>query len=415
MKVLHLNTNDTQGGAARAAFRLHTGLRHLGGDSKMLVQARAGDDPDVLGPPTRAGRVLALFRPTLDALPLSLYRGRKKNPFSTAMMPGCIGGGVRALNPDIINLHWVCAGFLRIETLAKFRRPIVWTLHDMWPFTGGCHYDDECGRYVKTCGRCPLLGSDKERDISRRIWRRKKKAWQGLDITIVTPSRWLARRAEGSSLFKDSRVEVIPNGLDTSVFKPADRVFTRERFGLPVDKKLILFGAMSATSDKRKGFQLLAPALKCFSKDGFGEEVELVILGSSRPESPADFGLKAHYMGQLNDDVSLALLYAATDVFVAPSIQDNLPNTVMEALACGTPVVAFDVGGIPDMVEHKKNGYIAKSFDTGDLARGIKWVLEDRERRARLGASAREKVEQEYSSRLQAERYIALYEDVLKR
>ena len=421
MKVLHISTTDITGGAARAALRLHRGLKGTGVDSRMLVQTRAGDDPEVFGPLTRAGRTLALFRPTLDALPLSLYRGRKKNPFSTAMVPGCVGRRVGPLNPDIVHLHWVCGGFLRVETLRRFKRPIVWTLHDSWAFTGGCHLPFDCTAYEDSCGSCPELGSTKERDLSRRLWERKKKAWQGLDITVVTPSRWLAGCAGASSLFSGRRIEVIPNGLDIGRFKPMDPGQVREILGLPADKRLITFGAMWSTTDLNKGYHLLMEALAGVSDDSFKKGTELVVFGASGPAAPGgraglgDPDLKVHYLGELKDEITMAMLYAASDVFVFPSTHENLPNTIMEALASGTPVVAFDVGGIPDMVEHKKNGYLAKSFDTGDLARGIKWVLEDPKRHKGLCARARDKAEREYSLKLQAERYIALYEDVLKR
>lgn len=412
MKPLLLNTSDISGGAARAAFRLHKGLHSIGVNSNMLVGQKDSDDAGVIGPLSKIGKGFSIIRPTLDSLPLMLYPKRTCTIFSPSVLPDGLSKRMPSQEADIINLHWVAEGFLRIETLLKFRKSIVWTLHDMWAFTGGCHYDEGCGRYKEECGNCPLLGSKRQNDLSHKIWKRKKRSWMELDITIVTPSRWLAECAKTSSLFEDRRIEVIPYGLNLDIYKPMEKNLARERFGLPQDKKLILFGAMSASSDKRKGFQFLEPALKKLSQDN--RECELVIFGTSKPEKPPNLGLKLHYIGQLHDDVSLAMLYAAADLFVAPSVQDNLPNTVMESISCGTPVVAFNIGGMPDMVEHKKNGYLAKPFDTEGLARGISWVLEDDNRVEMLGKAAREKAVREYALEIQARCYLALYEELIE-
>jgi glycosyltransferase involved in cell wall biosynthesis len=251
--------------------------------------------------------------------------------------------------------------------------------------------------YTNSCGACPQLHSNKEKDLSRWIWQCKAKAWQNLNLTIVSPSHCLAKCAASSSLLKDSRIEVIPNGLDTKQYKPIQKSIARSIIGLPEDKQLVLFGAMSATSDPRKGFNLLQSALQNLSQSGWGERVELVVFGASQPKNPTELDFKSHYLGRLNDDISLSLVYAAADVFIAPSVQDNLPNTVMESLACGTPCVAFDIGGMCDMIEHQKNGYLAKPLDVDDLARGIAWVLEDEERLRKLGVDGREKVEQNFT------------------
>lgn len=415
MKPLFLNTFDIEGGAAQAAYRLHLGLQHIGVDSRMLVQFKSGDDVSVVAPASKWAKGISLLRPTLDALPLKLYPGGNGLRFSLAYLPEGLAGKCATINPDIVHLHWVADGFLRIETLRRFRKPLVWTLHDMWAFTGGCHYDEACGGYRESCGACPQLKSKKQMDLSHWVWKRKKKAWQGLDMTIVTPSRWLAKCARYSSLFRNHRVEVIPNGLDIKRYKPANKKLVRDMLGLPQDKKLILFGAMDALSDKRKGFQFFEPALQNLAQNGWLDLTELMVFGASEPADSPDFGLKAHYLGRLHDDISLALLYAVADVFVLPSIQDNLPNTIMESLACGTPVVAFGVGGIPEMVEHQINGYLARAMDANDLAYGIHWVLADPERCAYLGKAARAKAVKEYALEVQAQHYRDLYEEILQK
>lgn len=415
MKTLHLNTNDISGGAARAAFRLHKGLQDIGVDSRMLVQFKLGDDVSVICPDSKWTKGIALLRPTLDALPLKLYSGWNGTGFSLAYLPEGVASKCATINPDIVHLHWVADGFLRIDTLRKFRKSVVWTLHDMWAFTGGCHYDESCGRYKKSCGACPQLKSEKQNDLSRWVWKRKKKAWQGLDMTIVTPSRWLAECARSSFLFRNHRVEVIPNGLDIKCYKPLNKKLVRDVLGLPQDKKLILFGAMVVFSEPRKGFQFLEPALQNLAQNGWSDRAELIVFGASEPVNSPDFELKAHYLGRLYDDISLAMLYAAADVFVLPSIQDNLPNTIMESFACGTPVVAFDATGVKDIVDHKINGYLAKAKDLNDFADGIQWVLADPERCVRLGKKAREKAAKEYALEVQAQRYRDLYEEILEK
>jgi glycosyltransferase involved in cell wall biosynthesis len=227
----------------------------------------------------------------------------------------------------------------------------------MWAFTGGCHYNQECDRYINCCGACPQLHSNKNWDISRWVWQRKAKAWQNLNLTIVTPSQWLAKCAISSSILQNQKIKVIPYGLETQTYKPIERHLARKILNLPNNKQLILFGAMNATSDLRKGFHLLQLALKSLRQAVCAEQFELVVFGASRPANEVDLSFKTHYLGRLSDDISLSLIYSSADVFVAPSIQDNLPNTVMESLACGTPCVAFNIGGMPEMIEHQKNGY----------------------------------------------------------
>ncbi len=413
MKILLLNTSDISGGAARAAYRLHRGLQTIGVDSQMLVQNKTSDDRTVNSPQTKPGKGWAKVRPTLNAIPLQFYRQRDRAPYSVQWLLERIAPKIAQINPDIINLHWICGGYLQIETLAKFNKPIVWTLHDMWAFTGGCHYSQECDRYTKSCGTCPQLYSNIDWDLSKWVWQRKAKAWKNLDLTIVTPSEWLAKCAKASSLFQDLPIKVIPNGIDTQKYKPVDKQLAKKLIGLSPDKQFILFGAVGATSDSRKGFHLLLPALQKLKYSQKQDQIELVIFGSSQPNNPPDFGFKVHYLGRFYDDISLALLYAAADVFVAPSIQDNLANTVMEALACGTPCVAFNIGGMPDMIEHKQNGYLAQSFEVEDLAEGIKWILADRQRHYKITQVARNKVEQCFTLEIQAQKYSKLLKSIL--
>jgi glycosyltransferase involved in cell wall biosynthesis len=410
---LLINIADGLDGASRAAYRLHQGLRKSDVNSSLLVQCKYGDDSSVFGPQRFSTKLLAKAKPYIDTVPVYLYPQRLGLIFSCDWIPDYIQRKARQIQPDILNLHWVCGGLLKIETLAMLNLPLVWTLHDMWPFTGGCHYSQECQRYTISCGSCPQLGSNKEKDLSRWVWQRKLNAWKNISFPIVTPSHWLAECSRKSSLFRDQRVEVIPNGLDLQRYKPFNKSLVREWLNLPQDKLIVMFASKMATSDRRKGFHLLQTALQSLGNSGWSGKVELLVVGAGEPTLPIDLGLKAHYLGTLKEDITLALYYAAADVFVAPSLEDNLPNTVLEALACGTPCVAFNIGGMPDLIDHQQTGYLAQAFQTDDLARGIAWVLQDSDRLRKLSHAARAKAEQEFSLELQARRYVSLYEEVL--
>lgn len=411
MNPLIISTSDIDGGAARAAYRLHQSLQDNGTNSQMLVRAKFGVGKAV----TAYKPTLAKLGPSLDQLPLQLYRNRKRGMYSLQWFPDAIAAKVAKIAPDIINLHWFCNGYLQIETLAKFNKPLVWTLHDMWAFTGGCHYSEDCDRYTNSCGACPQLKSDRNWDLSRWVWQRKLKAWQNLNLTIVSPSTWLAERAKSSALFKDLRVEVIPHGLDTENYQPIERQVARKLLHLPQDKQLILFGASSgAMNDLRKGFHLLYPALQNLSISGWQERVELVIFGASPPENPIDLGFNIRYLGRLHDDITLALAYSAADVTVVPSMQEAYGQTASESIACGTPVVAFNATGLKDIVTHQQDGYLAKPFDVDDLERGIAWVLEERDRHQKLSDRARAKGEQEFALQLQAHRYLSLFTELVE-
>ncbi len=414
MKVCLLSRSDGRSGGYAAAYRLQQGFHQAGVDSTMLVGEKTRDDFTVCSPESKLEREWVKIARSLDTLPLRLYPQRVRTSYSLQWLPDKITPKIVKINPDIINLHWINAGYLQIETITRFNKPLVWTLHDMWPFTGGCHYSNDCDRYTISCGICPQLGSNRDWDLSRWVWQRKAKAWKNTNLTIVALSSWLGKCARDSSLFKDLRIELIPNSLDTQQYRPINRQVARDILNLPQDKQLVFFGSLKATSNERKGFHLLQPALQDLSKSEWKDRLELVIFGSSQPENPPEFGFKTHYLGTFNDDLSLALVYSAANVFVLPSVQDNLPNTIMEAIACGTPCVAFKIGGIPDLIEHEKNGYLAQPYKTEDLAQGIAWVLENEERHQKLSFRAREKVEQEFTMEIQSRRYLSLFAEILE-
>lgn len=415
MKILHLNQRD-DGGAGRAMLRLHQGLQQAGVDSLAHVQIKNTDEDGVSSPQSALGKFSAKLKLSehIDNLPLRLYPNRDNRHFSLQCFPDSLASVVESANPDIIHLHWVSGGFLRLESLKKFNRPIIWTLHDMWTFTGGCHYNDGCDNYKHTCGKCPALKSEKKTDLSHWMWKRKARAWKNLDLTIVAPSNWMANCARESSLLKDCLVEVIPNGLDTNAFKPVDRAIARNLLNLPEDKYLVLFGAANPL-DTRKGIQLLLPALHELHHNGMNKQIELLVFGGTAANPITDVDFQVNYLGRLTDNVSLALAYSAADVFIAPSLEDNLPNTLVEALACGTPGVAFNIGGIPDIIDHKHNGYLATPFEPQSLARGIEWTLKETSRDEQLRINSHQKAERIFGLAAQAHSHIALYEKILAR
>ena len=414
MRVLCVNKFDLKGGAAIASHRLHKGLIQSGIDSRMLVQQKSTDDRTVLGPKTKFGAGFNLLRKHVDNFPLVIYRNRKKKPFFLQWLPNSLQSKIDFIDPDIIHLNWICGGYIPINALAKFNKPIVWTFHDMWAFTGGCCYSGECTGYVKHCGKCPQLGSRREKDLSFWGWQRKKCVLEKLNLTIVTPSKWMGDCAAQSSLLKDKTIRVIPNGIDLNRFKPLDQSVCRNILGLPLDKKLVLFGAVDATSDLRKGFHYLSSVFAELKKSSLAGKTELVVFGAGEPENPPELGFKATYLGRLYDEISIALLYSAVDVFIVPSLEDNLPNTVLESMACGTPCVAFTVGGLPDMIDHLENGYLAKALDASDLANGLHYVLNRSDvEYDEMRINARQKAVRDYDIQIVSERYKKLYEEII--
>jgi glycosyltransferase involved in cell wall biosynthesis len=411
MKVLLLNTFDNLAGADRAARRLCTGLRRIGVEARLLVHFRLSAEGDVLCFTSPWRTLLRRLKLYLGTLPVRICPRRPERNFTPALLPDRLPERAAGLAPDLIHLHWLGAGFCRIESLARFTAPLIWTLHDSWPFTGGCHVPGSCERYRERCGACPVLGSSRDRDLSRWTWRRKERAWRDLPLTLVAPSRWMADRARASSLFRERRIEVIPNGIDTEIFRPMDKGAARRQLGLPPERPVILFGAVNALDDPNKGWALLRPALEFVAKDR--PEALAVVFGGLAPTEPLP-GLETIFLGRLEDDAALVASYAAADVFVAPSLQESFCQTLLEAMACGTPTVAFRATGPLDLIEHGRSGYLAEPYEVADLANGLLWVLEDEGRRAALSGRARAKAVDEFALEAVASRYAQLYRELLE-
>lgn len=399
MKILIVNISDLNGGAARASYRLHRALLCEGIESKMLVQYKVSDDYTVLTETSRSRKTFNILRSLIETIPIKIFKQKRKDFFSPSWFGfSNVVDKINKINPDIVHLHWINDGMIKIEDLVKIKSPIVWSLHDMWAFTGGYHYDDENRDYLRD-------GSL----LEKWIFKRKKRTFSKINnMTIIGLSHWLYESAKESFLLKNKKHVSLPNLIDIDKFKLIDKSVAQALFGLPNDKKLILFGAMNAGSDPRKGFSEFSMALKYLND----EKIELVVFGMSEPQESEELGFITHYMGNINDDVALIALYNSVNVVVVPSLQENLSNVVMESLACGVPVVAFDIGGNSDMIEHKQNGYLAKPFDSIDLANGIEWVMHN-ENYEELSKNARKKVVNYFDSKVVAKKYIELYKDIL--
>jgi len=396
LRVLHLSTSDIRGGAAKGSFALHQALRRAGVDSQMLVGRKHSDDP-LVGELCRTAAVIERARGVLDTLPLRMYRKSDDSFWSVGWLSRRIDRVLAQQDPDVIHMHWTGGGFLPVKALAGVRQPVVWTLRDMWAFTGGCHYTAGCDGYEAQCGRCPQLSSDNENDLSHRMWRHKFAAWRQFDVSVVAISSWLADCARASGLFDHATIDVIPNGIDTAVFRPYPRDQARAVLGLTPGRRHVVYGALGALSDRRKGYLELVQALQRINAFTSDNDIVLSVFGNASPAEMPAMNIEVRDFGPIDDDRTLAMLYAAGDVMVVPSLQEAFGKTLVEAMACGTPVVAFNSGGPADIVVHRETGYLAEAFEPTDLARGIAWCVETPGRIAQLGDAARKRTEVEYS------------------
>lgn len=422
MKVLHVSESDDKGGAAKAAYRIHRSLRTRSVNSHMRVNRYETGDGTVEGPKTNIDKFIARARPIIGTLFTNAISETSDTVIqSSNVLPSRWPRRLNNSDNDIVHLHWVNNEMLSIPDIGKIRKPTVWTLHDMWAFCGAEHYANDlrwCDGYQsKNRSSC-----ESGFDLNRWTWQRKKKYWQHA-IQIVAPSTWLSECVKKSVLLGDWPTIVIPNAIDTEVWKPIDRAQAREMLGIDPNNPVALFGAFGGIRDSRKGFDLLIAALQRLETRIDG--LQLVVFGQRAPDEPLSFlDSSVHYTGHLHDELSLRVVYSAADVFIIPSRQDNLPNTGLEALACGTPVVAFDCCGMPDIVEHKKTGYLAKAYDPGDLAEGIEWTVRSQNANFNsdgaknselswLGLNARKRAEERFSYPIVSDQYLKLYQNIL--
>ena len=411
MRVLIVNTSERTGGAAVAANRLMEALNNNGVKAKMLVRDKETDHLTVVGLPA-SWRLHWNFFWERFVIWLHLHF-RREHLFEVDMANA--GTDITQLpefqEADVIHLHWINQGMLSLNGIRKILtsgKPVVWTMHDIWPATAVCHYSRGCGQYQTQCDNCPLLPGD---SLSKRVWLRKKQMLSGQRITYVCCSEWLAGEAKKSALLKDQRIVSIPNAIDTRLFRPQDKQQARQTLQLPADRRIILFVSQRVT-DPRKGIRYFVEAVRLLVQQHpeMKNSTGVAILGGYAEEIVSQLALPSFPLGYVSDPSRIVNVYNAADVFVLPSLEDNLPNTLMEAMACGVPCVGFHVGGIPEMIRHQQNGYVAKELDAADLAQGIRYVLADADYDS-LSRECLHHVAQKYSQQSVANRYIEEYQN----
>jgi FkbM family methyltransferase len=427
LRVVHLTVQDF-GGAGKAAYRLHKGLQEFT-ESTMLVLNKSSQDPSVKIIKSDGNgnfRVSNKTGPFMSPLFQEQYLEWKtllekypRRPNGLEMFTGTrslvdLSKIQEIQQADIINFHWV-AGLIDFSNLpAELAcKPIVWTLHDMNPFTGGCHYSGDCLNYRVACKACPQLGSKNAEDDANKHWRCKIRAYRGLNLTIVTPSRWLAECARKSLLFSNRPVHRIPYGIPPDTFQPQPKPILKKSLGIPEELDIILFGA-DAIANQRKGFLYLLKALNELRENG-RRNLALMTFGNMPKDCEIPIPYPLYHLGYIREENQLSMAYNVADVFVIPALEDNLPNTPIEAAACGIPAVGFRIGGIPDIIEHGKTGYLAEPENSSDLAKGIAWVLDQVGNSTQLSDACRKRAEIHYTLNTQAKAYIDLYRSLVPR
>lgn len=423
MKVLLVSHADGGGGAAIAANRLLRAMQKEHIDSQMFVLRKTTDNPQVKQVVNGGWqKVMSGIRRKLARAIIKQQQTENMVLHSPAIFRSGLADCINASNVDVVNLHWICEEMISIEEIAKIKKPLVWTLHDTWPFCGAEHYYDSINDRVLRFKQGYLDDNrpvgHKGWDIDRLIWQRKLKAWKHKKIHLVAPSQWMANQAKDSILFHDQRVSVVPNGLCLNVFKPYDKNFARGVWNLPQDKKLILFGAVNGASDPRKGFDYLRQSLNKLAEQDVSSDVDAVIFGGGELNIHIhnDIRMNVHNVGVVKDEANLALLYAASDLFVTPSTQDNYPNTLLEAMACGLPCIGFRIGGIPEIINHGVNGFLASPFSTDELVKYMALLLISAQSNIisnDMRKSARKSAEDRNAEHLFAQRMMAIFDSML--
>ena len=412
MRVLLVNTSERTGGAAVAANRLMKALINNGVKAKLLVREKESSTLTVVPLPKSP---MLRWRFLWERLVVFFHlHFQRKHLFEIDLAN--TGTDITSLpefqEADIIHLHWINQGMLSLSDIRKILRsgkPVVWTMHDIWPATAICHLTLGCRNFMTYCHHCRLLpGNGSGHDLSSKVWERKQAMIDGENIYYVACSKWLESEAKRSKLLDGQKITSIPNPIDLHIYNRGVKTEARQRLGLPLDKKLILFASQRVTNEN-KGMGYLIEACRRLQDLS---QVAVLILGGHAEEVVAQLPLEAFPLGYVNDEHRIVDIYNATDVFVLPSLSENLPNTIMEAMACGVPCVGFRVGGIPEEIDHKKNGYVAEYRSSEDLARGIRWILTEADYQA-LSDNAVHKVVQNYSQHSVAMKYLDVYHQAM--
>ena len=416
MRVLIVNTSERTGGAAVAASRLMEALNNNGVKAKMLVRDKETDRLTVAAVPGQKWMQF-YFLWERFVVWLRLYFNRKH--LFEVDIANC-GADVTQLpefqEADVVHLHWINQGMLSLKGIRKILntgKPVVWTMHDIWPATAICHLTLDCRNFETQCAHCRLLpGSGSTNDLSTQIWKRKQQMLNDRQITFVTCSQWLAGEAQKSALLKGQRVVSIPNPIDTHIYTPKDKQQARQRVGLPTEGRIILFASQRVTNrNKGMGYLLEACRLLAEQYPEKKEDITVAILGGHAEEIEGQLPFRTCPLGYVNDEQRIVDIYNAADVFVLPSLSENLPNTIMEAMACGVPSVGFRIGGIPEEIDHQQNGYVADYCSSEDLARGIWWTLYEADHEV-VRKACLQKVAHNYSQQSVANHYLEVYESL---
>ncbi len=405
MNVLIINTSDIHGGAAIAAFRLMNALNANGVNAKMLVRDKLSDNENVMQIGSETQNKWNFYWERAQIFLNNKFSKENLFDISIANTSFSVTGHPEFKKADIIHLHWINQGMLSVNEIGKIHasgKKIVWTMHDMWPFTGICHHAGTCSNFHTSCGNCFYLKNPSKNDLSHKIFNEKQAVYSKGQITFVACSKWLKNLAIKSPLTNRHKVVSIPNPIDTEKYQPKNKLLAKKEFDLPTDRKIILFAAAKA-SDKRKGIDYLIEASRLLQD----KKVTFLIAGTNAEAITEQLTVPFKNVGYIAPD-KMPEVYNAADMFVTPSLQENLPNTIMEAMACGTPCVGFNIGGIPEMIAHKTTGYVAEYKNAQDLADGIAWCLFEADAEM-LSANAREKVLSEYTNEKVATQYLSVY------
>ena len=414
MRVLIVNTSEATGGAAIAANRLMEALKDNGVKATMMVRDKQTSQITVS---STGNKWMMALRFLWERFLIYIAMGFKKKNIWLVDLAN-VGTDITSTDEfrqaDVVHLHWVNQGFLSLSDIKKILnsgKRVVVTMHDQWYFTGICHYAADCVKFKQECKDCPLL---KRKvfggDFAKKTFRRKKEIFDNAKVSFVGCSRWMKEQAEQSAIARTHEVVNIPNPIDTTHFAPTDKAVARRKMGLPSEGKVILFVSQKIT-DERKGFAYLIEACnnQKNSNPELSEQITVELVGTNSSEVKSYVPFDVTTVDYISDESQMIDLYNAVDLYVTPSLQDNLPNTIMEAMSCAVPCVGFNVGGIPVMIDHKINGYVAQYKDSEDFARGIEWALSP-DHYNELSKKAREKVLHEYSESHIARLYTDIYE-----
>jgi len=415
MKILHFSSFENEGGAAKAAKQLHLSLIKKGIGSTMIVSKKTTMIESIveLAPKSRMyGRLTRSLRVRIDSFLLFFYIKKSNTPWTIGWLSNKSLQMTQISRPYVTHLHWIGSGYMSLNDISKMHNRFVWTLHDAWAFTGGCHVVGLCKKFVDGCGRCPQLGSSFNLDLSRLGVMRKLKIYDGKNPIFIAPSYWMASQARSSILLKNKDIRVIPNGVDVTCFKPRDKELMRTILNIPLNKKILLFGANNLLTDKNKGFIKVKKILEILKENKYKDNIEVVIFGQSNDIS-LDLGFPTIYLGRIDSPEEMAQIYSAADVLCVTSLQESFGLVALEGMSCGIPVVCFRTSGLVDIVDHGITGFLAKPYCEENFASYVEIILKDVELSNKMSAASRSRAKEYFDQSKVVEQYVEVYKEVL--